>query len=109
MCAGIVKAGQRVLVEQEAQRGLVVFIRDVGIKAEALIVGAHHVQHKVGVVAQHFGEEIKRFALGIGTRRGAVATVVAQYPGHHVGHRLAVPVAHRGAVKNEHVAVANHQ
>ena len=107
--AGVVKAGQGVLVEQKAECGLVVLVGDVGIKAEAFIVGAHHVQHKVGVVAQYLGEQIKRFAFGIRACRGALATVVALYPGHDIGHRLAVPIAYRGAVKNQHAAVADHQ
>ena len=71
--AGVVKAGQGVLVEQKAECGFIVFVSDVGIKTEALIVGAHHMQHKVGVIAQYLREQTKRFALGVRACRIAIA------------------------------------
>ena len=72
--AGVIEAGQGLLIEQEAQRGGVVFVGNVGVKPKAFVVGAHHVQHKVSVVAQYLGEQIKGFALGVGAARGTVAT-----------------------------------
>ena len=79
MRTGVVKTGQGVLVEQKAQCGLVVLIGDIGIKAEALIIGAHHVKHEISVIAQYSGEQIKRLALSIRARCGAVATVAVKH------------------------------
>ena len=109
MRARIIKAGQGLLIEQKPQRGFIVLVANVGVKTKAFVVGAHHVQHEVGIITQHFRKQIKSLALCIRTRCLTISTMVPLNPSHDIGHGLAIPFTHGSAVENQQATVANHQ
>ena len=109
MCARVVEARQCLIVEEKIQGRGIACVGHVGVKPEAFVVAPHQVQHEVRVIAQAHGKLFQRLLLGFGARGLVISRFEPLYPGHDLGHGLAIPLWHRRAIEDHEIGVAYHQ